>query len=131
MGETTDPYARLCESLSGLPPGMKVRVPKSDIPGAPFATWRRSVGYHVKGATFRQYRDGCIHVHETPTEWIFHRDRHNPHENLVKHLYHDCRGAFWVCSFVSGAATAAMVAGAALRLWPRNATPWYQKIAGR
>lgn len=97
----------------GLPVAMKVRVPKSGLPDAPYPTWRRSVGYHVRGATFRQYRDGCVHIHETPTEWILHRDAVSPHEDLVGHLYHDCRPAFWAYSVLSSATVAAAAAFAA------------------
>lgn len=118
MGDCEDGYRFLCETLALLPPGEKVRIPKSCFPTAPFPTWRRSVGYHVWGASFRQYRDGCVHVHETTTEWIFHRDRVSPHDSIVQHLREDCPGTFWVSTAFLSLTLIGALAGAARRFVP-------------
>ncbi|HWG90383.1 MAG TPA: hypothetical protein VNZ52_05985 [Candidatus Thermoplasmatota archaeon] len=109
MSDCGDPYLRLQTLLHSLEPGEKIRIPKCDLPLAPYPTWRRSIGYPIKGAVLRQFRDGCYHIHDAGLEWVLHRDRHNPHDAFFSHLYHDCRGAFWL---MTGLVAASVVAAA-------------------
>jgi hypothetical protein len=82
-------YEELRERVLALSPGEIFAVPRNEIPRLPSA-WKRSLGFPKRGAhPVLQWRDGVVHVHVTRTHYLFHRDRYDPHRELVAHLRHD------------------------------------------
>ncbi|HVL49295.1 MAG TPA: hypothetical protein VM889_12110 [Candidatus Thermoplasmatota archaeon] len=82
-------YADVQRALDALPPGAPLAVPRAEF-GPPHPRWRRSIGLPRTGARWlTQWRDGVVHVHVTPTHYVFHRDRHDPMRAPLAHLRDD------------------------------------------
>lgn len=81
------PYDAVRADVLARPPGEIVTVPKEALAPRP-ASWRRSIGY-PQGRSLKQWRDGVVHVHETPTHYLLHRDQVDPHRDPIGHLLVD------------------------------------------
>ena len=66
-------------------------VPKSVLPRLPSSFEVTKLGYTRKGALAQYRGPNAVHVHESPSYWLFHRDHGDPRtfKGVLAHLLFD------------------------------------------
>jgi hypothetical protein len=85
-------WRQISDYLLHRPYYEKIRIDKGKIPHPSISGFIRSLG-ELKGqvADWRKsLKDGsCLHVEEYSTHYVVHRDKVDPHKNLLGHLVKD------------------------------------------